>query len=199
MDTQSETAAPEPLRGSGERYGFVDLAQSRSVVLEAIMRSAQAPRLEQLTGWEFNGLNTASVTKPLGIRKFKKGFYRGPARVPHGPDPYVQGYNLAVRQNALQAPHIPRSSDRPRRFGFYRVHRVVPGSRDDLYSNALLLDYGLGGNGPRPERFLRDYLVQVYADDPNLLLGKAYVAAGPKRLAVSFFVLERSNPHDFTG
>ena len=36
-----------------------------------------------------------------------------------------------------------------------------------------------------------DYLVQVDAEDPDLYLGKAYYAAGPARIPVGFFVLER--------
>jgi hypothetical protein len=41
---------------------------------------------------------------------------------------------------------------------------------------------------------LRDYLVRL-SDD--LYLGKAYVALGPGRLPVSYFVLERHRPHDY--
>ncbi|MEJ2362959.1 MAG: hypothetical protein P8Z75_16395 [Gammaproteobacteria bacterium] len=42
-----------------------------------------------------------------------------------------------------------------------------------------------------PDPFLRDYLVQVDADNEDLYLGKAFVALGPKRVFVSYFVLER--------
>jgi hypothetical protein len=62
----------------------------------------------------------------------------------------------------------------------------------------LLLDYGLGGNGLFGPP-LRDYIVQVYPDDPDLLLGKAYLAFGSLRIPVSFFVLQRLRTHAFQG
>ena len=86
----------------------------------------------------------------------------------------------------------------PKRFGFYRVHRVVEGSRDSHYPNALLLDYGLGGNGLFGPP-LRDYLVQVYPDDPDLLLGKAYLNILGLRIPANFFVLKRLHQHDYRG
>ena len=73
-----------------------------------------------------------------------------------------------------------------------------PGEKDNLYPNALLLNYGKGNNPPfDPSSFLRDYLVQVDPENDDLLLGKAFVALGPARLFVSYFVLERYNQSDF--
>ncbi len=69
-------------------------------------------------------------------------------------------------------------------------------SVDSLYPNGILLDYGASPRNHRlaPERVLRDYLVQPYADDPDLLLGKAYLAFGSWRVASNFFVLGRLSP-----
>jgi hypothetical protein len=165
---------------------------------EALMGSGIAPRFEDLVGSEFAGANSLSLTRLIGIRKFVKGFYEGPARA-QGPAPFVQGYNVVARQNADEAPHVMvPSAESPRRHGFYRVHAVQPGARDDRYPNALLLDYGLGGNGLFGPP-LRDYIVQVYPDDPDLLLGKAYLAFGSLRIPVSFFVLQRLRTHSFQG
>ena len=72
------------------------------------------------------------------------------------------------------------------------------GARDARYPNALLLDYSLGGNGLFGPP-LRDYVVQVYPDDPDLLLGKAYLALAGLRIPLSFFVLKRLRSHDFAG
>lgn len=166
---------------------------------ERLMLQGTAPRFEDLLGWEFAGANTLGLTRVLGIRKFAKGFYEGPPRAPGGPEPFIQGYNVDVRQNGDEAPHIYKpSEDRPKRYGFFRVHRVVPEARDNRYPNALLLDYSLGGNGVFGPP-LRDYLVQVYPDDPDLLLGKAYLALGRVRIPISFFVLKRDRPHSFRG
>lgn len=124
-------------------------------------------------------------------RKFRKGFYKGPARA-DGPEPYSQGYNIPIRQDGAEQPHraVP-SDENPKRFGFYRVYDAEKNPRFRHYPRALLLDYGLGGNGLSPPALLRDYLVQVHAGSSELLLGKAYLALGPLSFAAGFFVLER--------
>lgn len=184
-----------------QRPGFLELAlRLDDAAREKIMREGEAPAFEDLVGWEHDGINTAGITRLLGIRKFRKGFYEGPPRADSGPEPFIQGYNVPIVQDAVDSPHRAKPSDEaPKRFGFYRVYAVTSGSRDDRYPQALLLDYGLGGNGASPERFLRDYLVQVYPDDPSLLLGRAFVALGSLRVAASYFVLQRSRQHRFHG
>jgi hypothetical protein len=165
---------------------------------DALMRSGVAPRFEDLEGWEFDGTNTGAVTDLLGIRKFKKGFYRGIPRSPRGPEPFLQGYNVVVAQNGIGAPHVPvPDAERAKRHGFYRVYAVQPGAVDSLYPNALLLDYGLGDNGLDPSSLLRDYLVQVYPDDRDLLLGRAFLALGGARIPAGYFVLRRANRFDY--
>jgi hypothetical protein len=69
------------------------------------------------------------------------------------------------------------------------VAPVDPAARDNRYLQALLLDYGAGGNAwYDPSRPIRDYLVQV---DENLLLGRAFLALGPLRASArTYFVLE---------
>ncbi len=199
----STALAPRPsvaLTPEGERFTWLDILRETSDgQREVLMRNGVAPRFEDLVGWEFGGGNTPPIFRLIGIRKFVKGFYEGPARAATGPEPFVQGYNVDVRNNADDAPHLMQpATDSPKRYGFYRVHRVVEGARDDKYPNALLLDYGLGGNGLFGPP-LRDYLVQVYPDDPDLLLGKAYLNVLGLRIPSNFFVLKRLHRHDFTG
>ncbi len=186
------------LAASGERLTWIDLVKNiGNGQREAIFAQGTPPRFEDLAGWEFAGANATIFTRLLGIRKFVKGFYEGPPR-DAGPEPFLQGYNITVRQNADEAEHVYTPSDAsPKRHGFYRVHAVVPGARDSRYPRSLLLDYGLGGNGLFGPP-LRDYIVQVFPDDPDLLLGKAYLALGI-RIPVSFFVLKRLRKHSFTG
>lgn len=188
------------LKADGERYTWLDILQrTTSGERELIMQSGVAPRLPDLVGWEFGGGNAVPLFRLLGIRKFVKGFYEGPPRAAKGPEPFVQGYNIDVRGNADDEPHVLKPSpESPKRYGFYRVHRVVEGARDDRYPNALLLDYGLGGNGLFGPP-LRDYLVQVYPDDPDLLLGKAYLNILGLRVPSNFFVLKRLHEHSFRG
>lgn len=149
--------------------------------LERVFLDGTTPRLDDLAGWEFRGLNSPSYFKLLGIKKFIKGFYRSGEQ--------VYGYNRPVAQNAIKAPWIPKD----KRFGFYLVEPVQAAARDNHYLHALLLDYGRGDN-PRtdPSRGLRDYLIQVDRNNRDLFLGKAYYALGPARLPTrSFFILER--------
>lgn len=194
-------SAPASLDASATRYTWIDLVRNVSNgVRETVMRNGTAPAYESLVGWEFAGANALILTRLIGIRKFVKGFYEGGTdRAPSGPTPFIQGYNVNVRQNADDAEHLyAPSAEKPKRHGYYRVHAPLAGARDAFYPNALLLDYGLGGNGLFGPP-LRDYIVQVYPDDPDLLLGKAYVALGPVRVPVSFFVLRRLKQHDHKG
>lgn len=153
--------------------------------LETVFLRGTTPDLAGLAGWEFRGMNTPKWAKLAGIKKFIKGFYLR--------DGVLFGYNTPVVQNEVRAPWNPKpSSDRPKRFGFYRVDHVDPTARDNAYLHAVLLDYGRGGNKRfDPTSGLRDYVVQVDADNPDLLLGKAYYAVGPARVATNFFLLER--------
>ncbi len=201
-DTSSSSAlavrASSALQQNGERYDWAALLRAGSGVCEMLLGQGTAPAFDALVGWDFGGANTWSVTKLVGIRKFMKGFYEGPPRG-EGPAPFIQGYNVKVRQNGDLEPHVVKpSEEKPARFGFYRVHRVVPGARDSRYPNALLLDYLRGGNGFFGPPIC-DYLVQVYPDDPDLLLGKAYLAVGFLRIPMGFFVLKRLREHAFAG
>jgi hypothetical protein len=59
----------------------------------------------------------------------------------------------------------------------------------------VLLDYGAGGNrGYDVARVLRDYVVRVESGSDDLLLGKAYFVVGGRRLASSYFLIERYGP-----
>ncbi len=174
-------AHPQALRGAP------------AAILDEALRSGTAPALDSIRGWLFRGWNNLALTRLLGFQKFAKGFYEGPPRG-RGPSPFLQGYNTPVEQSANWDPHVERPSpDRPKRFGFYRVFAAP-----NRYENSLLLDYGRGGNGLNPAGLLRDYLVQPWPDEPDLLLGKAYLALGVW-VPVSWFVLERWKSSDFRG
>jgi len=153
--------------------------------LEPIFRRGTMPDADSLFAWEFRGMNTPKWAKYAGIKKFIKGFYKR--------DDQLFGYNIPVVQNRVTQAWISKPSDEnPKRFGFYRVDAVDPTAVDNKYLQSLLLDYGRGGNKMYdPTSGLRDYVIQVDPDNPDLYLGKAYYALGPLRLATNFFVLER--------
>jgi hypothetical protein len=184
----------EPRQPSGERYDFVGLCLAEPASLEAALRMGVQPDMASMAGWEWKGFTPLQLTALVGIAKFKKGFYREDP----GRDPAlgICGYNVVCHANSLGEPWIDRTRrGRPLRHGWFDVYPVSLAERDNRYPNALMLDYG---TSPRsfaldPERALRDYLVQVYADTPDLLLGKAYAAVGGARVFLSYFVLERHN------
>jgi hypothetical protein len=180
-------------------YSFDSLVKSRERDLEYVLRDGVTPGLEGLVGYEFKGYNLPYITQVLGFRKFKKGFHLGAGQSLERGE--ISGYNVVVVQNRLEDPWIAEPNEAtPKRHGFYRAYKVRRSEADDFYPNALLLNYGLGGN-PRwnPAGLLRDYLVQVAPENPDLLLGKAYFALGPTRVFPSFFVIERLNKSDYAG
>jgi hypothetical protein len=87
----------------------------------------------------------------------------------------------------------------PTRFGFFIVSRVDPAGTENLYPKAALLNYGSSARNfvLRPERVLRDYLIQPDPSNPDLMLGKAYLALAGCRIASNFFVLERLRKTDW--
>jgi hypothetical protein len=163
------------------------LERASHAALELAFVRGETPDLEQLVGWEFRGINHPAWARLAGIKKFVKGFFR------NSEDGRVMGYNCPVVQNVLDGRwHTKPSDTAPKRFGFYEVAPVDPTARDNAYLHAVLLNYGRGGNKPwDPSSGLRDYLVQVDRDDPDLFLGKAYYALGPLRVHSNFFILER--------
>jgi hypothetical protein len=184
----------EPRRPSGERYDYVSLCLATDAELEAVMRQGVQPAPARLVGWEFRGWNTPDFTSLLGFRKFKKGFYQEDPVA--DPQQGVQGYNVKVVQNGLGDDWFDRiEAGQSLKHGWYHCYPVRLTETDCRYPNAVLIDYDCDLNlSVDPTRRLRDYLVQPYADQPDLFLGKAFVALlGPIRLFVSYFVLERYN------
>ena len=156
------------------------LERTTGAEIELAFVRGTTPNLDDLVGWEFRGINHPPWARALGIKKFVKGFFRE--------DDRVMGYNSPAEQNVLDG----RWHTESKRFGFYEVAAVDATARDNRYLHAVLLDYGRGGNKPwDPTSGLRDYVVQVDANNPDLFLGKAYYAIGPVRLRANFFILER--------
>lgn len=187
--------APAPT--GSKQLTMIDLAEKSAAELEGIFWRGLTPRFEDLAGWEFRGFNHPQFIEYLGFRKFIKGFFTGDAG-----EGMIEGFNLEVLQNTLYGKWLGKPSDiNPKRHGYYHVYPVRGDERDNLYPHALLLNYGASKRNPRIDitKVLRDYLVQVEADNTDLYLGKAYLALGPLRPAVSFFILERHREHDFTG
>ncbi len=187
--TPAPSAPPPQLPSPFPSRAALALEQRSMAELEKVFLRAVTPEVDQLIGWEFRGINRFPIDlipRVTGIKKFLKGFFRTEADK-------TMGYNVAIELNALDGRWRMKPDDAaPRRFGYYAVDAVDPTSRDNKYLHALLLDYSKGGN----RRFdvsnpIRDYIVQVEPDNPDLYLGKAYYAVGPLRVMSNFFILER--------
>ena len=162
------------------------LEQTSMQELEKIFQRGLQPDLDDLVGWEFRGvnhmpLNFIPFAQLVGIKKFVKGFFKTE-------DGRVMGYNRPVGRNALDG----RWKVADKMFGYYEVAPVDATARDNFYLHSVLLNYGKGKNPALdPTQVLRDYVVQVDKDNPDLYLGKAYGAFGPVRIPTNFFILER--------
>lgn len=180
----------EPRTPRGTRYDFYSLCNATDDELERVMKTGVMPDLEELAGWECKGWNTKDITYLIFNKKFKKGF------VKKADGDGVEGYNVVVVQNQLGEPWIDKLKGNDSiRHSYYEVYPVKLDEVDHRYPNAMMLNYGTSKHNfaLNPSRFLRDYLVQVYADNPELYLGKAFAAMGPFRIFQSYFVLEMHN------
>lgn len=194
MTQPATTNDLRPVSPASHRYlSFNEMSKAE---LETAFLRGVTPDIDQLVGWEFRGMNTPAWARIAGIKKFVKGFFRGGQRGAEKPtnkdferrDDGVYGYNRPVKQTPLT--DTWQVGDR--RFGFFLVTAVDPTSRENAHLHGVLLDYGRGKNGRfDPTRGLRDYLVQVDSQDPNIFLGRAYYALGPLRISTNYFVLER--------
>ena len=163
---------------------FYRLIAASNGELDFIFRHGIMPNLETMLGYEFDGYNTAAIAVLIG-RKFIKGF-----RLEHG---IPKGYNLKAEQNGVIEPWIPKGGA----FGFFDIYPAKDDKRFNRYQNALLFNYGTDGrNGLFTGKGLRDYVVQPYHENSDVLLGKAYMVLGPFAPFVSWFVLRKRNKND---
>ena len=138
---------------------------------------------------EFRGvsLGLPGVVEKLTWKKFRKAFHRDPGTG------RLRGWNVRLVQDGLERQDTPRE-DRgaPKAFGHFEVRDLGgyrwPGGRR-APSEGLMLDYGRGGNGWDPIRFLRDPLVALDAGDPSVLFGWSYLALAGRPVPVCVILL----------
>lgn len=164
---------------------FARMKDMKEAELRVLMAGGHAPSAGSLAGWEFRGWNHPPVLALLGIRKFVKGFFHADG---------LEGYNRDLKQDGFSSEWT--GAGKP--FGFYRVG--APAAPDLRHPNALMLNYGTSPRNAfwKPERFLRDYLVQPDPSEPDVLLGLATLALGSARPATNYFLLERLRKSEWT-
>jgi hypothetical protein len=165
---------------------YLELAGRSKRELAEIFVAGSPPDVTALTGHEFRGYNQPPAAALLGIRKFIKAFYAGR-------DGRLFGCNTPVVQNGLDGAWLAKPSEqRPKRYAFFAVEAAEPNAEDELGRRAVVLDYARGGNKPYDvSRILRDYLVRVEPGSDDLLLGRAFFVLAGRRVADSFFLIER--------
>ncbi len=157
--------------------------------LDELVQDGRRPPGEALAGWRFRGLHTGLLPRVLRRRKFITTFYQ----LELGYGSVLGGHTVRVEQNGPEELYTPRRrGGREVIEGLFVVQAapVSPGWGE--FPRAALLHYGRADNPWYDARqFRRDYLVYPDYDNPDLLLGKAYVSLGPFRWQMSFFILER--------
>lgn len=152
--------------------------------LSAILASGHAIDPAALADMQYRGISLGlpAWIERLTWKKFMKVFHRDRHTG------QLRGWNVRIEQDGLDRPWRPRvRHGKPWTFG----HFAVVADRE-----ALLLDYGAGGNQRLdPIGLLRDPLVALEPGSADLLLGRSYLAVGPARIPTpSYFLLEREGP-----
>lgn len=151
---------------------------------DRLFRRGQAPDAAELAGREFRGRNLHPLARRLGVERFRKGFVRRGGG--------VVGYNrLPGGARLARVLAIAGGGERP----FLRF-RVLPARllRRPLHPEALAIHYrsAPGRHPASPVGLVVDYLVRPDPSRPDLLLGKSYAQAGPVRIFLEHFLLERT-------
>ena len=183
-------------------HTFESLAKADKKTLEEVLKDGTMPDLDSMAGYEFDGYNLTFMATILGIRKFRKGFYKEVEKKScEGCSCTMEkfkGYNVKMKQNRFEEPWGYKDG-KPQRFGWFDIITYYTFHKDlALYTNAALLHYGLDERNTLFEgKMLRDFLVQVNKDDKDLYLGKAYNAVGKNLVMPSYFILKRAEKVSF--
>lgn len=163
---------------------FADLAKLTPAELEGLLQAGQPTRPEALVGWLFHGWSLAMPAPLFSLfGRFGKTFHHDPE------SGRVRGWNVRMRQNVEGwEPALFRG--RAITYGHYELIDAPGGALARQYPNAVLIDYGKGGNRAwDPLGRVRDWVVAV---DDDLLVGRMYLSLGGRQVATpSYFGLAR--------
>jgi len=177
------------------KYTFDELTELDNKRLGELVRAGGTPTIAEVVGYDFRGYNVPPVTRLIGTRKFKKGFYAQP-----GADDYAWGYNVPVAQNDKTEPWLAEpNEENPRRYYFYKVFPAgTPGYLKEC-AHALIIDYSKwsGTFFLNPVRFTVDYLVYPDPENHDLIVGRSDFVKGPINFFMGHLILERHNRNNY--
>ena len=164
---------------------------SSTSTLKELMNVGKQPNKESLAGSEYLGLTVGRLPEWFGFQKFVKAFHLTEFQWSGNP---IIGNNLRVTQNGFAALYIKlKKNGKPVEQGYFVVESARDNPKWNHYNNASFLDYGKGDNSLKePARFLRDYLVQPFPENKDILLGHAFIYILGLKFSVGFFVLEKT-------
>jgi len=167
------------------------LLDASSTQLATAMAGGHPVAAEDLAGHAYLGI---SLGLPAWVdRALWKTFVKAFAPAGSGSQ---RGWNVKLAQQGLDGPHTPlqRADGRPLAFGHFAVLACPTGRVVGLNEAHVLLDYGVSDNAMLdPTRAIRDPLVSLRADGPEVLLGRTYAAVLGSWLGTpSYFALVRA-------
>jgi len=169
---------------------FLELSRAQ---LAAALQAGHPIASEALANRVYRGvsLGLPAFVDRLAWKTFAKVFLRDRQRQ------VLRGWNLRLEQTGLEGPLVPRRRKGVDfHFGHFRVEPAAGYTMPRPLPQALVLDYGRGGN-PRfdPTNAIRDPIVAVHEGSAELLLGWTYLDLGALRVGTpSYFTLEAVGP-----
>jgi len=146
---------------------------------------------QDLSGWAYHGvsLGLPSWLEALTWKTFTKAFVQD--------ENLVRGWNIRMKQTGPEGKRVPTmTKGRDKCFGPFAVHEPMNGKLNEVFPQALILDYGAKDiRGDFMLRSLRDPLVALERDNPEMLLGCSWLRiAGAHFSTPSYFTLQRAEP-----
>ncbi len=180
-------------------YQFEDLATKSLKELSEIHANSAAPTWDSIKGWEFRGYNRLpalahGIMWMLSNIRFIKVFYEdqdlGGQR---------SGVNLQVTRGGLKDPWVCRPGPGGvgvGKVGYYQVRDPGEVGAKDYCAHGLFIDYDPERNTLLTGKGLKDFLVQPDPNNPDVLLGQAFMTGLPIKQSPTYFILERFQPYN---
>ncbi len=168
------------------RRDFARLCSAPPRVVARALMEGGAPGLDALAGWEFRGWYSPPSLPSILLPKHRKGFYG----LRDGGGAALGGYLVPCRRGNFRTPWVSILVGPGSARGGWFLASPASGGR---YPGSVVIDYGRAGRVPpwNPLGFVREYLVQPWPDDPDVLVSAVELRAGTDVRHLGTCVLER--------